>query len=350
MFHDMRNRLSSGTRLLRMLEERLPKGWSVSLREEPSARLDGLLTLSGPDGSTCDVALQYKTRLEARDVSRLTSRLRGRVDGRPVLVWSRFLSPRTRQLLHEAGVSYVDSTGNLRVTLDQPAVFLESSGAQRDPGAGIRPLRSLKGRAAGRAVRAVCDFREPYGIRELAARSGTSLGTLARVVELLDREAALVRDDAGRVVDVHVGNVIRRWAEDYSLPRSNDVCYCLEPRGLDAFLDGLRRTGLDYCLSGSLAGARRAPVAPTRLAVVYVQDTDAAAEALGLRPVDAGANVMVAAPYDDVVFERTWETGGLTFANLSQVAADLLTSPGRGPAEAEALLEYMTSQPEAWRA
>lgn len=33
---------------------------------------------------------------------------------------------------------------------------------------------------------------------------------------------------------------------------------------------------------------------------------------------------------DPVVSERTWTEEGLTFAALSQVVADLLTSPGRG--------------------
>ncbi len=37
-------------------------------------------------------------------------------------------------------------------------------------------------------------------------------------------------------------------------------------------------------------------------------------------------------------------------APLVQVAADLLTGPGRSPAETEALMEWMTSNEEAWRA
>jgi hypothetical protein len=47
---------------------------------------------------------------------------------------------------------------------------------------------------------------------------------------------------------------------------------------------------------------------------------------------------IVAEPFDRVVFERTSTRDGLVYAAPSQLAADLLTSPGRGPAEAEALL------------
>jgi hypothetical protein len=55
------------------------------------------------------------------------------------------------------------------------------------------------------------------------------------------------------------------------------------------------------------------------------------------------------APGSDVAFERTWVDGSRTYAALSQVAADLLTSPGRGPSEGEALIEWMEENVDAWR-
>lgn len=41
---------------------------------------------------------------------------------------------------------------------------------------------------------------------------------------------------------------------------------------------------------------------------------------------------------------------GLTVAALSQVAADLLTGPGREPSEGEELLIWMKDNEDAWRA
>ena len=72
-------------------------------------------------------------------------------------------------------------------------------------------------------------------------------------------------------------------------------------------------------------------------------------DALGLRPAESGANVLIVEPGDDYVFEGSEEIQGLRYAAPSQVAADLLTSPGRGPAEGEALLEWMKGNEEAWR-
>jgi hypothetical protein len=55
---------------------------------------------------------------------------------------------------------------------------------------------------------------------------------------------------------------------------------------------------------------------------------------LDLRPPDAGANVALLIPFDDVVYERTSKKYGITCVALSQVVADLITSAGRGSNEA----------------
>jgi hypothetical protein len=65
--------------------------------------------------------------------------------------------------------------------------------------------------------------------------------------------------------------------------------------------------------------------------------------------VDAGANVLVAANDDDFALARSFTTGQLTVAAPSQVAVDLLGGPGRSPSEAEALLDWMQENEDAWR-
>ena len=144
--------------------------------------------------------------------------------------------------------------------------------------------------------------------------------------------------------------LIRRWMEDYSFTASNRTATFLEPRGLQALLDKLAGSPSTYAVTGSLAANQVAPAAPARLAAIYVDDVAEMAGALGLREAETGANVLLAEPFDSVVFERTWAAGGITLAALSQVAADLLTSPGRGPAEADELLRWMEQNEDSWRA
>lgn len=98
-----------------------------------------------------------------------------------------------------------------------------------------------------------------------------------------------------------------------------------------------------------MAAQRFAPIAPTRTAVIYVEDVLEAAERLKLQPADAGANVLLVEPSDPVVFERTTKRDDLVTAAPTQVAADLLTGPGREPSEGEELLTWMKKDEDAWR-
>jgi hypothetical protein len=105
-----------------------------------------------------------------------------------------------------------------------------------------------------------------------------------------------------------------------------------------------------YAVTGTLAAAEWAAYAPAALAMVYVADAEVAARAWGLQPTDAGANVLLAEPPFDAVFERSWvNDAGVTIAAPSQVFVDLLTGPGRNPSEAEALLAWVQRNERTWR-
>jgi hypothetical protein len=166
----------------------------------------------------------------------------------------------------------------------------------------------------------------------------------SRVVDWLAREALLTRAARGPVESVRQAEMIRRWADDYEVLKSNDAFSFLDPRGLENLTKRLRESRFKYAVTGSLAAARVAPIAPSRLAMVYVDDPERAAATLNLRGTDSGANVMLLAPFDPVVFERTWKDRSMTFVAPSQMAVDLLTSPGRAPAEAEAVLAWMATE------
>jgi hypothetical protein len=349
------NRLLS--RAIDDLSARLPANWRLEVEFEPTRSdrdLDALLELCAPDGTCGTLVLEAKNRIEPRDVPKIADRLAtyGRLsDGQmaiPVVV-APFLSSRTRERLEERGTGYIDQTGNARLVLDRPALFVYTSGAERDPRREERPARTLKGAKAGRIVRALCDFAPPVGVRELAARAKTDPGYVSRVFALLEREDLIRRESRGPVADVDWRGLIHRWTEDYTLFGSNRTGSYLEPRGFDSLLGKLRDSDFRYAVTGSLGSASIALVAPSRLAVMFVDDIDYVAERLALRPTEAGANVILAEPFDPVVYERARELDGITYAALSQNAADLLTSPGRGPSEAEELMEWMAGNEGDWR-
>jgi hypothetical protein len=201
-----------------------------------------------------------------------------------------------------------------------------------------------------RVVRALVDHPPPVTVTELVARSHASTGATYRVVEFLEREALTERAARGRIVTVHWRGILKRWSEDYSFQRSNTVNAYLQPRGLEALVDDLRDSGgLTYALTGSLAAQQVAPYAQPRLAMLYANVAADLVDTLGLRTVEGGANVLVAETDYDVVFDRTVEADGLRFVAPSQAVVDLLTAPGRGPAEGQALLDWMDTHEADWQ-
>lgn len=349
LFRNMRNGAFSGTSRVRLVVEalrrHLPPGWTVELRPEDDG--DGLLTLRAPDRRLAKLQVISRKRMSPRDIAQLIAQ----PGPASRMFIAPFLSPRARELLAAGNASYADETGNLRVVVADPAVFVQSSGADRDPERQPRPLRSLKGAGAGRVIRALCDFSPPYGVRTLADRSVTPLGTVSRVVTFLEEEAVISRDEKKAITAVDWLAVIKRWVADYQVTTSNLMRSYLEPRGLGALVPKLARLGR-YAVTGSMAAPGN--VAPARLAMVYIEDVEERAKALELVPTETGANVWLLEPYDAVVFERTQSVkvgsnGSIVAAAPTQVLADLMTSPGRGPQEADALVERMKGTEDAWR-
>lgn len=311
-------------------------------------RTDAVWVLTAPDGVSVEFVVEVKARSAwPRELPETVSRARPL--GENVLIVAPYLSPRAQEVLRGLDVSFADTTGNVHLVAGRPGVFVERQGASRDPWPVEQTLQSLRGRSAGRAVRALVDFSPPFGVRALASRAGVPLGSLSRVLDLLDREGLVTREARGTVCDVDWEGVIRRWSQDYEFARSNHVATLLEPRGLGTLAGKLGETVWVYAATGAFAVQRFAPVTPARQATAYVEDVAEAAEALGLRPADVGANVVLAEPYDPVVFERGSVRDGLGVVAPSQLAVDLLSGVGREPVEGAELLGWMRRNESEWR-
>ena len=367
-----RNNLYSETNLLvetvATLRSRLPSGWSLEelgegVRSWPSAaKIDGALALTARQGDSTTIIVEVKAKpVEARLVSLLLDRwqrtllpqsqeMLGSGNSFNLMVIAPFLGPSARERLAEAGISFADATGNIRLVTDRPAVFIETQGAIRNPWRENAPLRSLQGRRSGRVVRAFLDYRPPFGTRELASLTKNASASISRVSDLLERDGIIERaSPRGAIISVDWQRLLRRWAVDYDFSTANRMIPCLEPRGLGTLLSQLSDADFSYAVTGSFAANRYAPLVEPRLTIIYAADPSDAMKRLGLRPADTGGNVLIGQPFDPVVFDRTERDGGITYARMTQVAVDLMTGPGRGPAEAEGLIEWMESNEEAWR-
>ncbi|GIF19638.1 hypothetical protein BJ973_006682 [Actinoplanes tereljensis] len=341
------------------LAARLPAGWSLrpaTIDAAVDRGVDAAFDLAAPDGRSAVLIIEAKNVAEVRDVPGVVRQIAayvGQVDNGYGVLVARYLSPQVRSALTESGVSFVDATGNIRVELSAPGLYLGDRGADADPWRGRgRPRGTLKGAPAARIVRAIADIPGEWTIRELVRGAGVSTGTGYRVIDFLEREDLATREERGRIAVPSWEKVLRRWSEDYSFVGDSRVTRWIAPRGLEALLKRIAQTGpVDYAITGTVAAAEWAEYAPARAAAIYTADAESAAADWGLRAADAGANVLLAEPEIDVPFVRTvTNTAGLRLAAPSQVVVDLMTGPGRNPQEAEELMEWMKNNEDSWRA
>lgn len=252
------------------IRDRLPPGWALheATVEAPDlrSRVDLLLTLSGPDGTVTTVVTDCKQVVEGRNVGPVVEQLTTyltKVGGGVGLVGARYLPPQTRARLTERGISFVDVTGNIRLQIAKPALFIADRGADADPWRGPgRPRGTLKGPPAAGVVRAVTDFTGDWTVSELLKVSGVSTGAAYRVIDFLESEGLAERPGRGAISVPDWAAVLRRWSEDYGFVRNSRVTRWIAPRGLDDLLERAASKGIRYAVAGTFAAAEWAAYAP----------------------------------------------------------------------------------------
>lgn len=353
----MRNNMLSDNKIkdevYKSVSSLLPDNWIIKYAPAPKF-IDAVIELSAPDGIKKAIVVEIKNQLDPKNVDFAISKAKQQNISDSILIAAPYLGERTREKLANAGANYIDLTGNVLIKIDQPAIYIDKQGADKNPWRTKRPARTLKGIKAAKIVRTLCDFKPPLGVRELATLAQTDPGYVSRILEMLDREDLINRNEKGAVSSVDWASLLHAWSNDYSLLKYNSPFSYLDPRGIDNFLNNIKgqtASGLsfNYAITGSLSASRVAPFAPARMAICFVDNNEKAALALKLIPADAGANVLLVEPKADFVFLRSRLENGINYTALSQTVVDLLTGPGRNPAEAEALIEWMKENEDAWR-
>lgn len=338
------------------LTRRLPSTWAVE--KQPSAgdpEAADLLIKSPSTGSQTLVFVEVKADVSPRDVEALIGgpwrRWRRQMGNQPVLLVAPYIGPRVRQLLTEENVSYVDLTGNTRISLDYPGVYIETEGARQDPRSNKR-RSAVRGAKAGAVVRVLVDAAPPYTGADIARVANVNEGYLSRILDTLVDEGLIDRQRTG-VTRVDWPALLERRARALDLFRPVGTYRYVGRQGTAALIDRLRSRPpagrRPPTVTGSFAAARIAPVAAPALLAVYTVDPRTLADELELLPTDAGADTVLICPENDVAFARAALDGGMAWAAPSQIAIDCLAGSGRMPSEGEALIGWMRENEGEWR-
>lgn len=351
---------------LKLLATRLPPGWTVEPVEGQGAGTgqgDALFAFTTPGGMGAGSAIvETRPGFAAADVDRLlgglTRRLREVSGSRAILLLSDFLSPRTRQRLAEEDISYLDLTGNIRLVMQEPPIFVETAGAdRRPPDTASKRVAGLSGVKVGRVVRFLTEVVPHYGVNDIEEATGISRGYISRILDRLADEALIRRESRGPVEAVEWPAMLRQRGQSVDVFRANTTRTYVAQNGARAVFELLSRSTVadTVVVTGSFAAVRKAPIAAPALLVMYLvpggrlPNFESTGKQLGLLPADEAADVVLLWPSDDRVVEDPWAADGVQFVNLPQLAVDCLGGSGRMPSEGEALIDWMQANADDWQ-
>lgn len=186
---------------------------------DPSA--DQELTL---DAGARGVA-RYLVRVRRGRLDRQAATAMPLPDRRPVLVVAPHVSDAVADVLRTRGADHVDAAGNLRLAWD--TLLLDVRGRRRPPTTEPRvdPAASRAFTRSGtQVVFALLSWAEMSArpVREIAAASGTSVGTAHRVLQDLSAAGYLYDAPDGTHLN-RGGELLDRWAEAYATTLSRKL-------------------------------------------------------------------------------------------------------------------------------
>lgn len=343
------------------LREQVPPSWSIALEPEPPQyeagwRPDAVIILSTPTSEKpTRLVVECKSDITPRAAVDAASQLDAylsRVPDAVGVVVAPWGSRRTRQVLRDSGIGFIDSTGNIDLVVGEPGLVIRVQGAEENPVGKPSATPNLRGPKAWSLMKTLIEVEPPYGVRELAAAVETDPGYTSRVIGALEDERLVFRTKRRPITEVDWRALLGKLTSTYRLLDSNQTSTWIARssiRGLPAKLVELKPE-TRWAITGSLGANLLAPVAAPAMAVIYANDPLEVAETLDLLPADSGADVVLARPYGAAAMDRTWAMEGINYVSVAQLAADCLTGMGRMPAEGEALVKWMAADENRWRA
>jgi hypothetical protein len=256
-----------------------------------------------------------------------------------------YISASTAQICKNQNVGYVDLSGNCYLNFNK--IYINKEGKPNTQ-TQKRDLRSLYSPKAERILRVLLtNPKQKWKLQKLAKEASVSIGQASNVKKLLaDREWLNVALDGFELEKPEL--LLNEWQTNYSFRRNKRYDYyslegnsSIEIKLAQAY----RNNNLKYALTGFSALERLAPYIRNQRVMAFVEeDIEQIVDALPLKKVESGANVMLLQPYDQGVFYGMKSFDDVNVATPIQVYLDLYDFRGRGQEAAEHLLKEVIKE------
>lgn len=329
------------------------------LAEVPSISVESLKTDWSHRGASADVVVEVEVKgtryvlvCEAKQhgqprfvrdaIYQLKDYLREFPISATAVVVAPYLSPESRQLCIQSGVSFLDFEGNARLAFGP--VFIDRIRPNR-PSTDVRELKSLFRSKSAQILRVL--FRDPsrgWKVADLAKTASVSLGHASNV------RTALLNREWGRVSDEGLclrapEEVLNAWRDAYIPPVSERLTFyttlhgsLLESRVKEFF--EFQPENAQIALGSFSAAEWIAPYGRTSTLFLWSlkKDVEEIKQRFQLSPSSKGENVVVSLTRDSGVFFDAFDAEGrIRCTSPLQTYLDLAKSGERGEEAAENL-------------
>jgi len=261
-----------------------------------------------------------------------------RMDHAYGLIVAPALFDKSAALCREAGISYLDFSGNCRLSFQN--IYIERTG-----NSDLRPekklLKSLYYPKAERILRVLlANPGRSWKTEALAREAGVSIGMVFKVKQHL-LKLEWVRDSRDGMQLIAWRELLEDWKRNYTYQKNHISQFYSLDNGIEQELAKVcSNRNLRYAMALFTGAARVAPYTRIKQLFAYVEkDVTLISSELDLKPVDSGANVTLLTPYDQGVFYGLQKIDGLMIASPVQLYLDLNSYKGRGEEAAQFLFD-----------
>jgi hypothetical protein len=251
------------------------------------------------------------------------------------------MGPVGRRRCEDAGVAWLDLSGNARIFAPGIRVLVEGRPNQFISRG--RPSSAFAPKSARISRWLLMHPRQPMKQREIAQATGMDEGFTSRIISRLEEDGLVTRGQDGGIQPRDPNLLLDAWREAYDFSMHEVIQGHIAARSgeeaLRLLADGLHVQKMRYAATGLAAAWCMTKFAGFRLVTMYVAERPAPEilERLGLREEVRGANVWIAIPKDEGVFQGANERDGVVCVHPVQAYLDLKDQPERAKEAAEQL-------------
>lgn len=292
-------------------------------------------------GKPAKFIVEIKTKGEPRFVRMAAAQIKGYLqsfkNSYGILI-APYLSDNSRQICKEEGIGCIDFAGNAFLSFRN--IFIDKSGIPNPFSIG-RVSKSVFSPKSSRILRVLLsDPSRRWNVQGMSQETSISMGLTSRIKQALLAEE-WIKEENRRFFLVKPEEVLDQWIKNYSYEKNRLFFFYsgLTEEQLEAAVNKeCNRKNYRYGLA-LFSGARKiAPFVRFLRFFSYIDgNIEDTANALQLKKVESGANVILLQAYDDGVFYGLRDINGIGVVSDIQLYLDLKSYKGRGEEAAQAI-------------